>query len=213
MKKLVFFSFAAVLTYAAVFLGCKPKVEGTMSASDSTKTMAAPSPVERGKYLVNAVAGCGHCHTPWKMGEHGPEPDMSRMLSGSPEGMVMKAPKLDMPWMGAISATFNAFATPAGIAYAKNLTPDSATGIGKWDETTFILALRNGKDIGTGRNILPPMPWDIFKNMTDEDLKAIYAYLRTIPAIHNQPPDAVVAPPPPMAGGGMPPGAPEGKKK
>ena len=189
----VIFSLIAVVAVT----GCN-KTADTKNASMTGDAAAKPamSPVEHGKYLVTAVAGCGHCHTPWKMGEHGPEQDMSRNLSGSPEGMVMKAPKLDMPWMGAISATFNAFATPAGIAYAKNLTPDSTTGIGKWDETTFILALRNGKDIGTGRPILPPMPWDIFKNMTDEDLKAIYAYLRTIPPVHNHPPEAVVFPPP-----------------
>jgi len=175
----------------------------TATAKDST-SKPAQSPAERGKYIVNAIAGCGDCHTPWKMGPMGPEQDMSKMLSGSPEGMVMKAPKLDMPWMGAISATFTSFATPLGIAYSMNLTPDSATGLGKWDETTFMLALRNGKHIGTGRPLLPPMPWPVFKNMTDDDLKAIYAYLRTIPAVHNQVPEAVInpMPGPPQAGGG-----------
>jgi len=207
MQKTQFTMYRKAMLLGAIFslitvvtvIGCN-KTADTKNASmaDAAAAKPAMSPAERGKYLVSSVAGCGDCHTPWKMGEHGPEQDMSRMLSGSPEGMVMKAPKLDMPWMGAISATFNAFATPAGIAYAKNLTPDSTTGIGKWDETTFILALRNGKDMGTGRMILPPMPWQNFKNMTDEDLKAIYAYLRTIPAVHNMPPEAVVYPPPPQ---------------
>ena len=80
---------------------------------------------------------------------------------------------------------------------------DSSTGIGKWDETTFMLAIRNGKHIGTGRYLLPPMPWHYIKQMTDEDLKAVYAYLRTIPSVHNQVPEAVVNPmpgAPPMAG-------------
>lgn len=213
MKKIVFFSFAAIITYAVVFLGCKAKVAGTTSGTDSTMTKAAPSPAERGKYLVTIV-GCNDCHTPLKMGPKGPEPDFSRMLSGHPAEMKMPPPpKMDMPWMAAGSATLTAWSTPAGIAYAANLTPDSATGLGKWDETTFMLSIRNGKHIGTGRDILPPMPWQWFKQMTDEDLKSVYAYLRTIPPVHNQVPDAVVAPPPQMAGGGMPPGAPDGRKK
>lgn len=198
MKRTTLLSIIAGIVCASVFGACKAKVEGTAGA-DSTKTKTSQSPVERGKYLVTAVAGCGDCHTPWKMGQMGPEPDMSRMLSGSPEGMIMKNPKLDMPWMAAISVTFTSFASPMGIAYSMNLTPDSATGLGKWDEATFKLALRNGKHIGTGRPILPPMPWQNFKNMTDEDLGAIYAYLRSIPAIHNQVPEAVMAPPPPGA--------------
>ncbi len=184
---------------AASIISCN-KTDSTKTgvSNDSTTKATVMSTVERGKYLVTAVAGCGDCHTPWKMGERGPEPDMSRMLSGSPEGMIMKQPKLDMPWMAAISATFTAFSTPVGIAYSKNLTPDTS-GIGKWDETMFILALRNGKHLGNGRPIMPPMPWQNFKNMTDDDLKAIWAYLRSIPPIKNNVPEAVMAPPPPDA--------------
>ncbi len=106
--------------------------------------------------------------------------------------------------MAAGSATLTAWSTPMGLAYSKNLTPDSATGLGKWDETTFMLAIRNGKHIGTGRPLLPPMPWQYIGQMTDEDLKAVYAFLRTIPAIHNQVPEAVPA---------SPPGAPTGDMK
>ncbi len=198
MKKVVFFSFAAIFIYSAVFLGCnKPKV--TVTGTDSTKATPAMSPAERGKYLVT-IASCNDCHTPLKMGPKGPEPDMSRMLSGHPADLKMPPPpKMDMPWMVGGAYTLTAWSGPWGISYTANLTPDSATGLGKWDETTFMLAIRNGKHIGTGRDILPPMPWQYIKQMTDEDLKAVYAYLRTIPPVHNQVPDAVVAPPPPGA--------------
>jgi hypothetical protein len=155
-----------------------------------------PSPVERGKYLVNTSA-CHDCHTPAKMGPNGPEPDMTRMLSGHPEGMVItKPPKLDNLWMFAGSASFTAWVGPWGISYTANLTPDENTGIGIWTEDMFLRAIREGKHMATARPILPPMPWPVYRNMTDDDLKAIFAYLKSIPPIANRvpeptPPDAV----------------------
>ena len=207
------FSFAALIASAVVFGGCKAKVEGTTGSADSSKTKAAAmSPVERGKYLVTII-GCEHCHTPWKMGEKGPELDNSRMLSGHPEAMIMPPPpKMGMPWMAAIAATFTSFTGPFGTSYSKNLTPDTS-GLGKWDETTFMLAIRNGKHMGNGRPIMPPMPWQNIREATDDDLKAIFAYLKTIPPIKNNPPEYQPPAGVPMAGGGMPPGAPGGMKK
>jgi mono/diheme cytochrome c family protein len=164
------------------------------------KTVAATpamSPVERGKYIVS-TAGCNDCHTPWKMGPNGPEPDMTRMLSGHPESekTANKPPKLDGPWMAAASQTFTAWAGPWGISYTANLTPDQNTGLGIWTEDMFIKAIREGKHMATSRPILPPMPWAVYRNLTDDDLKAVFAYLKTIPAIHNQVPDAIIAEPP-----------------
>ena len=163
---------------------------------------AAPqmSPVDRGKYLVTAAA-CNDCHTPWKMGPNGPEPDMSRMLSGHPEDQkVTKGPKLDGPWMAAVSNDFTTWSGPWGISYTANLTPDQNTGLGIWTEDMFIRAIREGKHMGTSRPILPPMPWPAFKNYSDEDLKAIFAYLKSIPPIHNQVPDPIIAEPPKAPG-------------
>ena len=60
----------------------------------------------------------------------------------------------------------------------------------------LVNALKTGRHMGVGRPIMPPMPWLAYSKMTDEDLKAIYAYLRTIPPRRNQVPDAIVAPPP-----------------
>lgn len=170
-------------------------------AADAAATPAAaakPSPqVERGEYLVT-ISGCNDCHTPLKMGANGPEPDMTRMLSGHPEGMSLgPAPKLEGGWMWAGAATNTAFAGPWGISYAFNLTPDQNTGLGIWTEDMFVKAMRTGRHMGAARPILPPMPWQGIGRMTDEDLEAVYAFLRSIPAIKNRVPEAVVAPPPP----------------
>jgi len=167
-------------------------------APASTASAPAPSPVERGAYLVK-IAGCNDCHTPWAMGPNGPEPDMTRMLSGHPEGMVMGPPPTADPsagWLWAGAVTNTAFAGPWGVSYAFNLTPDQNTGLGIWTEDMFVGAIREGKHMGTSRPILPPMPWPMYRNMTDDDLKAVYAYLRTIPPITNHVPDAVIAAPP-----------------
>ena len=156
-----------------------------VSASTPTKTDA----VKRGEYLVTMV-GCSDCHTPMKMGPNGPEPDMSRFLSGHPEQLGrLTAPRLEGPWIMAGVATNTAFAGPWGISYTANLTPDRNTGLGIWDEQMFVNAIRQGRHMGTSRPILPPMPWPALRNATDEDLKSIYAYLRTIPPVVNHVPD------------------------
>jgi len=148
----------------------------------------------RGKYLVSA-AGCNDCHTPLKMGPKGPEPDMSRMLSGHPHDMKLppppKLPEGPWNWVGASSGT--AFAGPWGVSYASNLTPDE-TGIGVWTEPMFIEAIRNGRHYGGSRPLLPPMPWSWIATMSDEDLKSIFAYLMSVPKIRNDVPPPVIAP-------------------
>lgn len=153
----------------------------------------------RGEYLVTAI-GCNDCHTPFVMGPEGPEPDMSRMLSGHPAELVMPAPPVlpEGPWNWIGAATNTAYAGPWGISYAANLTPDPS-GLSGMDEATFIKALRTGRHYGTSRPILPPMPWPAFRNLTDEDLGAIFEYLRSVPAIRNHVPDSVPAGQPPLA--------------
>lgn len=154
----------------------------------------ARTPVERGRYLVTAV-GCADCHTPLRLGAKGPEPDPARHLSGHPEQLgALASPRLpDPPWGWAGTLTSTAFAGPWGISYATNLTPDDETGIGAWTEATFIQAIRSGRHLGGGRPILPPMPWPAYASLDDDDLKAIFAYLKSIPPITNRVPDALVA--------------------
>jgi hypothetical protein len=166
------------------------------------QTAAQQTPVERGKYIVEA-GGCNDCHTPWRMGAGGQlEPDMSRYLSGHPEDVKLPPPpKIDpaSPWIWGGAAMNTAFFGPWGVSYALNLTPDQNTGLGIWTEDMFVRAIRTGKHMGepTSRDILPPMPWPAFRNFNDADLKAIYAYLRTLEPITNRIPDPV---PPPGKG-------------
>jgi len=181
-----------IVAAAALIIGAK-------SVPQTAETKSVPSQqnrVARGAYLVT-IGGCNDCHTPLKMGPNGPEPDLARTLSGHPENFVMPpAPKSDGPWLWSGAATNTAFAGPWGISYARNLTPDKVSGIGIWTEDMFMKTIRSGKHWGVGRPILPPMPWFNYAKASDEDLRSIYAYLRTLKPVRNEVPEAVVAPPP-----------------
>jgi hypothetical protein len=187
-----------VVLLAAVSAACgggapaEPPAESATTAAPA----AAPAvdPVERGRYLVT-IQDCNGCHTPFT--EKG-EPDMSRMLSGHPQDQkVTAAPRMPAGWLVALSPTNTAWAGPWGVSFTTNLTPDRTTGIGAWSEQIFIDAIRKGQKSGVGRPLLPPMPWRMYAQATDDDLKAIYAYLMSIPAISNAVPNAL---PPPAAG-------------
>lgn len=195
-------SLAALLVLAATGCGT-PGTSADVARARPGDELVRAELVERGEYLVT-VGGCNDCHTPWIVGPNGPEPDMSRMLSGHPEDLPV-GPQMPIPaeaglWAWAPHNT--AWVTDAGIAYAFNLTPDENTGIGIWTEETFIQTLRTGKHWGVAREILPPMPWFNYGKMTDEDLKAVWAYLRSIPPVQNRVPEAVVTPPPPVVAAG-----------
>src|SRR5262252_2146992 len=108
----------------------------------ATQLPQSSNRVDRGKYMVS-VLGCNDCHTPLKMGANGPEPDMTRFLSGHPEQMgALPAAKPQGPWLWAGAATNTAFTGPWGVSYAANLTPDQNTGLGIWTEDMFVRAMR-----------------------------------------------------------------------
>jgi cytochrome c553 len=149
--------------------------------------------VERGRYLVNMI-GCSDCHSPKVFTAEGPVPDATRLMSGHPVGS--KLPPVDTKSLAPgywylMAPDFTAYVGPWGITYAINLTSDDQTGIGLWTEDVFIKALRTGKHMGEGRPILPPMPWQYFSKVNDEDLKAIFAYLKSLPPIKNVVPQPV----------------------
>jgi hypothetical protein len=121
---------------------------------------------------------------------------MERMLSGHPENLKITSPYKPAPgtpWTAATNDHLTAWSGPWGISYAANLTPDALTGLrsGVWTEDLFIKALRTGKHMGTAREILPPMPWQFIGQLSDDDLKAIWAYLGSITAIRNHVPDPI----------------------
>lgn len=162
---------------------------------------ANPAQVAHGKYLVD-TSGCMDCHTPMKMGPNGPEHDMDRLFSGHPQTLQMPpAPTLPAgPWLMVASATNTAWSGPWGVSFTANLTPDDETGLGRWTERDFVQTLRTGRHMGKGRAVLPPMPIPAYSQFNDRDLSAIYAYLRSLPAIKNRvpeplPPAAAVAKP------------------
>ncbi|MGC3957356.1 MAG: diheme cytochrome c-553 [Verrucomicrobiota bacterium] len=173
------------LASAAVLIGAAPKAKAKSESAAVSQTL-----VQRGEYLVR-FGDCGTCHTPLKFGPNGPEPDATRFLSGHPENTKLPPPDLKPgPWFAA-TAGMTAWAGPWGISYAANITPDTNTGIGIWTEEMFLKAMRTGKHMGDGRPILPPMPWQSIGTLSDEDLKAVFAYLRTVPAIQNRVPEPV----------------------
>lgn len=187
---------AGLMMAALVMSACAPQQDEPAAGSAGGPSVDEAAQVARGEYLVT-VLGCNDCHTPFKMGPAGPEPDMSRMLSGHPEDLVMPdPPKLpEGPWTVLSSFTNTAFAGPWGVSYSANLTPDPS-GLSAWSADIFIAAMRTGKHWGVSRNILPPMPWPWFSKLTDEDLRAIFAYLTTIPPVSNQVPDPKIIEPP-----------------
>jgi mono/diheme cytochrome c family protein len=163
-------------------------------ATPAAAADAKAEQVKRGQHLV-LTSGCHDCHTPFKMGANGPEPDMSRMLSGHPEALVMPpAPTLPPgPWLVVSAATNTAYSGPWGVSFSANLTPDADTGLGQWKASDFRATIRSGRHMGRGRPVLPPMPVPVYNNFSDAELDAIFAYLRTVPAVKNRVPEAVLA--------------------
>jgi hypothetical protein len=118
---------------------------------------------------------------------------MDKMLSGHPESLKVTPyrPTAGSPWTAATNDHLTAWSGQWGVSFAANLTPDTNTGLrsGVWTEELFLKTLRTGKHMGTARDILPPMPWQDIAQLNDDDLKAIWTYLGTIPAIVNHVPD------------------------
>jgi hypothetical protein len=118
--------------------------------------------------------GCNDCHTPWKMGPQGPEPDMDRFLSGHPEQIgPLPMAKAAEPFLWSGFATNTAFSGPWGVSYAFNLTPEQNTGLGIWTEEMFMQTIRTGRHMGVSRPINPPMPWPAYRNATDDDIREV----------------------------------------
>jgi|GraSoiStandDraft_8_1057269.scaffolds.fasta_scaffold334840_1 mono/diheme cytochrome c family protein len=200
MRKRLYLLLVILISGFAFYLaGCNSasdeKKEQDSTASE-TKTMSKEDMIKRGDYIVT-TGSCNDCHSPKVMTQMGPLPDSSKLLSGHPANEPLPpiyANSLKPGNWISMAPDITAFVGPWGISYAANLTPDSATGIGAWSEATFMNTVRSGKHLGNGRDILPPMPWPFIGKLTDDDLKAVYAYLRSLPPISNKVP-APVSPP------------------
>ena len=177
------------MVMCALLIACNSKKEEKKSSKSIYEPVIEKEvidPVKRGGYLVNAI-GCHDCHSPKKFTEKGMEFDSSRLLSGHPADE--KLPAYDSKTAQSyvlFSMGFTSATGPWGTSFAANLTPDD-TGIGSWTEAQFLTAIRKGlyKGLEGSRPLLPPMPWEVYRNLNDDDLKAIFAYLKTIPAVEN----------------------------
>ncbi|GAB2832010.1 c-type cytochrome [Ferruginibacter profundus] len=184
MRNRFFILSAIAATVVMAVAACNNKAAET---AGKPTTMDSTEMVERGKYLVNAI-GCDDCHSPKRMGPNGPEIIPELRLSGFPHDG--KLPPIDTNVVKKGWAVLAPDLTSAvgmwGQSYAANITGD-ATGIGAWKEEQFIKALREGKlkGLDNTRPLLPPMPWFAYKNMKDEDLKSIFAYLKTVKPVEN----------------------------
>jgi hypothetical protein len=182
-KNLLFF--VTVVCISSVLLnGCKenPKTESSVN-----KVLTPEQLVQRGEYLVS-IGGCNDCHSPKRMGPNGPEVIPELMLSGFQANATLPPVDknaLQKGW-ALMTLDLNAAAGPWGISFAANLTSDQ-TGIGNWPEENFIRALKEGKYKGIegGRQLLPPMPWQNFAKISNEDVKAFYAYLKNTKPVKN----------------------------
>ena len=133
--------------------------------------------IERGSYLVNYLGHCAGCHTP--LGPDG-QSDMSLYLSGVPAKYA--GTKVGRSQVAG-------FPGPRGARfYAANLTPDPKTGLGRWSEEQFVRTFKHGVRPDGTKYATSPMEWNIYANMKEEDVRAIYRYLRTITAIPNKVP-------------------------
>ena len=183
MKKIIFILTVITATVSVALISCTD----SSAKGENTVIISQDSMIRRGSYLVNSI-GCDDCHSPKRMGPNGPEVIEELRLAGYRS--VNKLPPLDTTeikkgWV-LFAPDFTSAVGEWGASFAANLTSD-ATGIGNWQEAQFIKAIREGKLKGMDgtRPLLPPMPWQNFRNLTDDDLRSIFAFLKTTKPVEN----------------------------
>lgn len=173
---------AAVITGLAA---CNTKANDSKTAT--VVSLDSSALVKRGEYLVNSM-GCDDCHSPKRMGAHGPELIPELRFSGFPSNGQLPKPNMEEVKKGwtMLSPDLTSAVGPWGQTYAANLTSDE-TGLGNWTEQNFFTSVRKGKYKGLegSRDLLPPMPWFVYKNLTDEDLRSLFYYFKTTKPVKN----------------------------
>lgn len=183
-----------VLLFAAVILAATAGLYSCNSANGEIKQPVAviskDSLIKRGSYLVNSI-GCDDCHSPKIVGPNGVEVDPARRFGGHPANSPLPKPNTSVMKDGYMlfSMDLTSAVGPWGQSYAANISSD-ATGIGNWTEEQFFRAIREGKSKGLkeSRPLLPPMPWPVYRNMSDQDLRAIFAFLQSTQPVENRVP-------------------------
>ena len=185
MKHISWIMIIMIAMVSAAIVACNSDTKSVTEIQISQDSL-----VKRGSYLVNAI-GCDDCHSPKKFGPNGPEVIEELRLSGRQANAPM--PKADtnvakQGWM-LFASDLTAVVGPWGMSFSANITSD-ATGIGNWSEEQFFRAIREGKSKGLAesRPLLPPMPWQQYRNLKDEDLRAIFAFLKSTKPVENRVP-------------------------
>lgn len=175
---------ASLIITSVVVTSCGLKEAPKEKSEQASLNFSDKELISRGKYLVNTSA-CHDCHTPKVMTPNGPALDTTRLLSGHPKDQPLGEVVKTQDWI-LFNNTLTAAVGPWGVSYSANLTPDD-TGIGNWKYEQFVTAIRKGRSKGLENNrmLLPPMPWEMYRNLKDEDLKAIFAYLKSLPKVDN----------------------------
>ena len=198
MQKRFVLACAGVVSMLAIYSCTSSSADQKTATEEKTLAAAAADPVKRGEYLVT-IMGCNDCHSPKRMGPNGPELIPELILSGYPSTLVTPPLSPDATKNGWVSlwADLTTAVGPWGQTYAANITSDS-TGIGVWTEDQFKKALKEGKFKGMEgtRPIMPTMPWQNYKSIADEDVNAIFAYLKSTKPVKNVVPEAKLNPPP-----------------
>jgi hypothetical protein len=183
------------ITLSIIGLGCQSNPsENVQNTSPVTSILEIDSLalIKQGNYLVNTL-GCNDCHSPKVMTDQGPIPDPNRLLSGHDANETLSSFDQETA-QHYVLFNYNGTAAvgPWGTSFAANLTPDP-TGLGTWTKAQFFKAMREGKFKGLEgtRPLLPPMPWPSYAQMTDADLSAIFAYLKSIKPVENVVPLAI----------------------
>ena len=177
MKKQPVLIFATILVLLALFGIIAPASAGPRYDE---------AQIEHGKYIAT-IAGCTSCHTPYKAEFSNPQTltlDQIRVLAFN------ELEATDQTKLLAGGRVFNL--GPAGIVFTKNITPDTATGIGTWTDEQVRIAMKTGKSI-TGEVLFPVMPYHVYNSMADADVEAVIAYLRSVNAVSNAVPPSTIS--------------------
>jgi hypothetical protein len=183
MKRIIYPFLAIAITALIALPACKESVTVKPAITEISKD----SLIKRGEYLVSAV-GCDDCHSPKKIGPNGLEIIPELRFSGFPnDGTVppVNTAEVEKGWV-LFAGDLTSAVGPWGQSFAANISSD-ASGIGNWSEEQFRKAIREGKYKGMDgtRPLLPPMPWFVYKNFSDEDIKAIYSFLQSTTPVEN----------------------------
>jgi mono/diheme cytochrome c family protein len=164
IKRIVLSVLAVIVVMAAAGLGYLYLRKPAQASPSDIRVQATPERLARGKYIFENLAACGDCHS---------QRDMTRfggpiVVEGQGRGNVLS------DWLKGLP----------GTVVAPNITPDPETGIGKWTDGEKIRAIREGVD-KDGRALFPMMPYQGFREMSDDDVQALVAYLDALPPLRN----------------------------